>query len=66
MVLFSLFELIVLVLKRSYGFHRMISSRPTVYSLPSSKQQSHTVRYQKVSIVEHLAAMEPDIFLRSW
>ena len=41
------------------------SDRPTVHYLLSSKQQTDPARDQLVNIVEHLAAKEPEIYLRS-
>ncbi len=41
---------------------------PKTHNTPPTlhKQQTDTVRDQLVNIVEHLAAKEPDIYLRSW
>ena len=38
----------------------------TIHHLRTSKQQTDPVRDQLVNIVEHLAAKEPDISLKSW
>lgn len=74
--LFSLFQLIVLVLRHishlvqsvfpaGSSFHQISSKNPHVHELLSTKQQEDRVRDELVNTVQYLVAKETDIFLSS-
>lgn len=72
--LFSLFQLIDLVLGANFTvlvqsncFARSFQQKKqTINYSPSTKCQTDKVRILLVHIVEHLAAIKPDISLRGW
>ncbi len=63
---FSLFSQLSPTLSPGSCFQQKSSFKSTAHHLPSTKQHTDKVSNQLVNIMEHLAAKEPDISLRSY